>query len=437
MAEQEQGQVQEREYEQYTPQTSGRLFNSAMFGFNKEEVLEYLDELADENYQRQEAAENRIQELTRKIQVLENAAVANAKQASSGPAANPKELEAARAKLQQVTQELEIAKAATQQAEEELLQFKEQLYTSQQESNWLREEYQKSDRQIAELRRQLDDASSGQWSDADEQITELRRQLQQMTETQQQLEEELEEAREAAQALDIEDDDADEDDYYEEQDEVSRAASVIIADANAEAQRIRAEAYEEKERIRRQIISSAGGLADSVYTLREDVSSVEGDVSGVLESVQQALSEVLSALGRTEQNLSTLGVQVERFPASAPPVYKNQQQVVYFQPAPVTPGVQAPVQSQAVKPANQGGTIVRSTPQQSYEGGNFRRVWPDEAENAPQSNTKPFRPTYSNSPAPYIVSGAEAYQQQREPDSEERLRALSDTLVETLRQMLT
>ena len=429
MAEQEQGQ--EREYEQYTPQTSGRLFNSAMFGFNKEEVLEYLDELADENYQRQEAAENRIQELTRKIQLLENAAVASAKQAT-GPAANPKELEAARAKLQQATQELEIAKAATQQAEEELLQFKEQVYTAQQENNWLREEYQKSDRQIAELRRQLDDASSGQWSDADEQITELRRQLQQALETQQQLEEELEDAREAAAAVDGE-----EEDYYDEPDEISRAASVIIADANAEAERIRAEAYEEKERIRRQIVSSAGGLADSVFTLREDVSTVEGDVSGVLESVQQALSEVLSALGRTEQNLSTLGVQVERFPSSAPPVLKNQQQVVYFQPAQITPAPQPVSPIPVAKPAYHGAAPVRSTPQQSYEGGNFRRVWPDEADSNQQSNTKPFRPTYSNSPASYVVSGAEAYQQQHETDSDERLRALSDTLVETLRQMLT
>lgn len=430
---------QDIEYEQYTPQTSGRLFNSAMFGFNKEEVLEYLEELADENYQRQEQAENRIQELSRKIQMLENAAVANAKQAPPN-AANPKELEAARAKMQQLKQDLDIAKAATQQSEEELLQYKEQLYNAQQENNWLREEYQKCDHQIAELRRQLDDASSGQWSEAEGQIGQLRHQLDEALQAQHKLTLDLQEAHQIQQQLEDELDDMQHSGHnngaYYQDNSVNQAASVILADAQAEAERIRAEAYEEKERIRRQILSSAGGLADSVASLREDVSDVEGDVSSVLESVQHALAQVLSALGRTEQGLSSLGVQAERFPASAPSVVKNQPPVVYFQPG-AQVAAAPPQPAPAPHPSHPAASLATSkvSPAQSYDGGNFRRVWPDEEE-PPRANTRPFRPSYSNSPTPFVVAGAEAFQQQEDPMTQERLRALSETLVDTLRQML-
>ncbi|MGD9560604.1 MAG: hypothetical protein AB7V55_08380, partial [Oscillospiraceae bacterium] len=109
------------EYEQYAPQTGGRLFSSSMFGFNKEEVLEYLDELADENYQRQEAAELRNQELIQRIQALETAA-----ESAPPPTAAPAEMsEEDQQRLAGLAEELDIAKAATQQAEEDLAEVRD------------------------------------------------------------------------------------------------------------------------------------------------------------------------------------------------------------------------------------------------------------------------------------------------------------------------
>ena len=193
------------------------------------------------------------------------------------------------------------------------------------------------------------------------------------------------------------------------------ASAAIIADANAEADRIRAVAIDEKERVRRQIRSSAGGLAESVSNLRVDVTGVENNVTTVLESVQTALADIMNALGRTEQNLTTLGVQVERFPAQSAAVPKYpQQQVVYFQP-----------NGQQPSPAP---TKRRRQPD-SFGTGGFRRIT---SETAP-SAARPFKPAYSSAQAWPNTMVAE------EPENE-RVRALAenlaDTLVDTISEML-
>lgn len=436
--------VAEQEYNQYAPQTNGRLFSNSMFGFNKEEVLEYLEELSEENYQRQAAADARIQDLTAQIRNLEASAQHN-------PTVSNEELDGMRRKLAAMNQDLDVSRTASQQAEGELHDSKEQLYTAQRENEWLREEYQKSDKQIAELRRQLDEASSGQWHGAEEQITELRRQVAEV-----EAERDAAEAERDAAEAERDAAEAERDAYLEgmdlpEDSPAGQAAGYIIQEANEEAERIRAAALADRDRIHRQILTSASGLAGSISTIREDVSGVEGDVSSVLESVQEALGELMTALSRTEQNLTTLGVAAERFPATSPPVSR---QLVYFQPsAQLTakpqpePQQQAPApqprpaperprvaQSRRTRPAASASLTASATPPASYGGGGFRPVVPDNT----SGKTRPFRPTYSNSPTAsgaYFPQAAEVLAP--EPDEkEERIRQLSETLVDTLMQMM-
>ncbi|MDL2254243.1 hypothetical protein LJC49_09310 [Ruminococcaceae bacterium OttesenSCG-928-I18] len=443
------------EYDQYAPQTNGRLFSNAMFGFNKEEVLEYLEELADENYQRQEAAEQRIRELDMQIKNLE----ARAAVVEEMPQGQMDVVEESRRQLAEVSNSLEVARSAAQQAEEELAEYKEQLYTAQNENNWLREEFQKSDKQVAELRRQLDDASQGQWFGAEEQIAELRRQLEEVMAQRDTIQAERDAAEAEREAAEAERDaaeaerdaaEAERDAMEAERDAMEaereaevayaespagQAASTLIAEATEEAERIRESAYAERDRIHRQILNSAGGLSESIGSLREDITGVEGDVTEVLENVQETLAELLVSLGRTEQNLTTLGVQAERFPSAATPVAN--QQVVYFQPGPQV--------SADTPPQTQGRTKKRSPkaktpePAQSYGSGGFRRVWPDEQ--GASAKTQPFRPTFSNSPTAsgaYLTQTARALpREEYEYDPEgDRMRALTETLVDTLRQML-
>ncbi len=582
------------EYEQYAPQKDGPLFSNAMFGFNKEEVLEYLDELADENYQRQDAADRQIQELVQRINALE----ASGPTAPADNSAVMAELNAAKEQMQQLSEqvgrldeELEIAKAATQQSEEELAEVKDQLITQQKENSWLRDEAQKNDEEISTLRTQLDagtSSDSGEWQrelaqaearaeelksmleksnqeleaitlvhqdllkngeahigytdeqltqteeqlvQAEEQLTQTEEQLiqteeqliqteeqltqteEQLTQTEEQLihteeqltqteskltqtEEQLtqiggkltqtteqltqtegklsqtegqltltkgrlvqtEEQLSQLQAQ-LEDTQLQLDSHVRSQNSSSlklaaqnqevtqlrddlqqaqikihelesqkpsqTASAAIIADANVEADRIRAMAVDEKERIRRQIKSSAGGLAESITNLRGDVTGVESDVTQVLESVQTALADILSALSRTEQNLNTLGVQVERFPAASAAV-PPPPGVVYFQP-----GQQVAPQA---KPTTRSGRNSKTL--QNFGTGSFRQLNSDELPD--DSNVRPFKPSYSSGSTtqwPQQTATAEAYAENEDP-AEERMRVLAENLVDTLVQMM-
>lgn len=507
------------EYDQYAQPAEGRLFSSSMFGFNKEEVLEYLDELADENYQRQEAADLQIQELTQKLQAVEES-LQNIPETSEG--ANPAELEELRGHTQQLSEDLDIARAATQQAEEDLAEIRENLFNMQQENNWLREEREKTDTEMAELRRKVDSLDSGEWdqkaeieqklADAQKQIEELNtkletagtaingedgkkiaeaeRKLAEVTEklsaaaslneeltarvqaaegryaeaerqsaitlqqvadanrraeqTQNELKRVAQQAATAqtaesksriiseqlsamqakakeAQAkivksdIEIEELKKQLEEALANQNDAraTAASAAIIAEANDEAERIRAVALEEKERIRRQIQNSAGGLAESVTNLRGDLSGVENDVTIVLEAIQTALADIMAALNRTEQNLNTLGVQVERFPATSAAVPK--QQVVYFQPS-----------EDVIAPPAMGTRTRKATPVETLRQSSFRRV----GVSTTDEKLRPFRPTYTNSPA----AAAVAYQPEEEDDN--RKRASLESIIETLSQML-
>lgn len=508
-------QGQNYEYDQYAPQTGGRLFSSSMFGFNKEEVLEYLDELADENYQRQEAAEMQIQELTQKVQNLE---AALSQQQAAPVQENPQQ-------VTQLNEELEISKAAVQQAEDELAEVRDQLFNAQQENEWLREEHQKSDTQIAELQRQIDQITSGEWNGtADgQQMEEQRQKLEeaeqllmqrerillereqqlaraeqdlatagnghfselqnhlaeqehQLAETQHKLAESERRHTELMQRLSQAELQANDNKRRLEDREIALSASqnrliereralaenqrqmadnhrqiaelrnqldqtlaeleeqrnidpntvasaAIIADANAEAERIRAVALDEKERIRRQIRTSAGGLAESITNLRTDVSGVENDVTHVLEAVQTSLADVLAALSRTEQNLNTMGIQIERFPAVSATVPKAPgQQVVYFQPSGQTIAPEP-----AAPPTGQ-----RAFAPESYGQGGFRRVWPEPDDDA---KTRRFRPSYTSNTNLWPQTATAA--KPAAAPQEERMRGLAENLVETLVEMLT
>lgn len=711
------------EYDQFAPQTGGRLFTNAMFGFNKEEVLEYLDELADENIQRQEAADVQLQELKQRISALEEslakAQEAPALQMGDGQVFealnfDAQQFEADQQLLVQLTEEVDIAKMATQQAEEDLAEARERLFNAQQEAEWLRGENQKTDTQVSELQKRLDDVLSGQWVapsaqqqqeendrllaenqrliaenqqksaeaetlyeenlsvksekesleaesnlqmadqqklqeeinrlfaenmrlmaeielfasqkeqdladsqssfaqqsqnfaqlnlqisqleaelesaqmlcqnkdlqlaktneellqaknsqgenqagllsarlqladnartlaalqeeaemakkdlqnakiDAEEQqnnlfvlhqenqqklddaqkcLAQAQRQLEDSLQNAKRREEELEtqllqyakagteneqslaelaklldettlqreNLLEKAQKMQAELDERvkvdkekqaefdlllgnnqeqlaqsrqkaqeNEDIVFALQAKIAQVeaeleeersadhsgtvSAAIIAGANAEAERIRAMAMDEKERIRRQIGSSVGGLSTSIANLRGDVEGVEVGVTSVLSAVQTSLADILSALSRTEQNLNTVDVQVERFPAASASVPKApHQQIVYFQPS-------------ALPEAAGGKTAKnRPLPPESYGQGGFRRVWADETK-ADTAPPQAFRPSHTTSPA---AQAAPAFwplpdEVSSQNPKELRVRALAENLMDTLREMM-
>ncbi len=449
------------EYDQYAPKENGRLFSNAMFGFNKEQVLEYLEELADENNQRQEMATQRIQELDAQLKQTEmNVARTQQLLQEQQPKLADAEMQK---KLEELANALQISREASMQAEDELAEAKEKLFTSQNENNWLREEHQKTDKQIAELRRQLDEASQGQWYGAEEQITELRRQLEESLVQQRAAEQEkevldaeikaleaerevLEAERDAAEA-EREAAEAERDAAEAERDaaeaernmlltvregqETSHVADQttrqLVAEATQEAEHVKKLAYAERDRLHRQLLNGAGGLVDNITCIREDITAVEGEVTTVLESVQDMLAELLVSLNHTEQGLSTLDIQIERFPSASPSVAK--QKPMHFQPVPVARQEQIALQNNHQQPL-----VARAT--NGLGQAEFHRVSAQQTASRPKAQL--FRPSFTNSSATgaYYTQTARTLPVQEVDTEEERMKALTDTLVNTLRQML-
>lgn len=490
------------EYDQYAPQANGRLFGSSMFGFNKEEVLEYLEELADENAQRQEVADRRIQELSQRLHTAESRMLSGSGGASADPQLRAA-YEDAMHQMEGMSQNLEIAQMATQQSEDELAALREQLYNFQQENAWYQNEHQHAEESINYLNQQLQQLSAGQWQ-GDEQAALLNQQLEARTTEVQQLRSqvntertqlmgensrlnaelqqlkaqvntertqlsgennrlnlelqqmrtqindgapeaqqlktqvekqntELQNLRTLLQTVTSERDAARS--SLSNPDQRSKQVSeAILAEANAEADRIRAQATAERDRIQRQIRSSAGGLATSIVNLRDEISDLEGGTANALESIQSSLSSIASSLSRTEQNLTTMGVQIERFPASSPSV------------APQTPLMVYPSHQQVagVYPAEAEVPMMQVQPQQAP----VAAVWPQPQPQAQSSSRtssnngggRAFRPTYSNSPTAAVAwpkaSVGSKYVQSSEDPREAKMRSLSESLVDTLRQMM-
>lgn len=156
--------AEQNEYEQYAPVESGRMFNSAMFGFNKQEVLNFLADTADENLKRQQAAEAQIRQLTQRLQELE----------AGGAAAGDAPPDAAAA------EQLERARIATEDAQEDVQLLREELRRSKKESGWLRTEYEKLANHNAELHRQLESDTPAASPETDKALAAAQQELEQL-----------------------------------------------------------------------------------------------------------------------------------------------------------------------------------------------------------------------------------------------------------------
>lgn len=175
------------DYDQYT-HPGGRLFSSAMFGFNKGEVLEYLDELANENIKYQQEARLQIEELKRTIDAL---------QAGQAPQAPVDDATVDITAQEGLAEALEVARAATQQAEDELAQARMQLEAARHDVSRLSEENRLLETQkraaLDELGQRADEAAQTQADDAlAEQVASLEEENQKLAQANEALAEQVE-----------------------------------------------------------------------------------------------------------------------------------------------------------------------------------------------------------------------------------------------------
>ena len=119
-------------------------FRTALMGFQKQDVLNWIDERTAEAQKRQEEAKAREAELQQQL-----AALQEEKQALDAQLAD------AKARVQQMHEQLEDCKARQEKAEAEAQSYKVRLFDKEQEVVRLRGESSEMRRQLDELAAQL------------------------------------------------------------------------------------------------------------------------------------------------------------------------------------------------------------------------------------------------------------------------------------------
>lgn len=283
-------------------------FKTSLMGFQKAQVLAYIDELSAKALESQKQQEEAAEALRKELE--------NAK------ADNDVLLEKTKEVCDRLTSEEKRAGEAENRARaaaEQLLHmeetangYKSRLFTKEQETVVLRADNARLTEQLEQQHRQLEQA-----------LADLEAARAEGEEKARQGREELERQRSAFE----EEKQADLCRMEQEKEEAQR---------QMEQQREAAERQLELEKARfdqtcraqqESARQSAQQMADTVLLLRSQLEQVDRQIAEAAERLQKATGAIYTALGETEQNLVTLGAQAESFPEPLPE-----------QPAPPKPG---------------------------------------------------------------------------------------------------
>ena len=150
-------------------------------------------------------------------------------------------------------------------------------------------------------------------------------------------------------------------------------ATAHIEKAKEDAAAIVAQAKVEKSKAKAGLAESADGIAASIAVLKAQLAAVDAKILAATGDLQKATDGITAALGNTERSLSSLGAQVERFPENAPAAQPQPAQPA----APPAPQEPAPareyaVQEHAAYPVREGrsvrdGAVPAFAPDSEYD----------------------------------------------------------------------
>lgn len=275
-------------------------FKTSLMGFQKAQVLAYIDELSAKALESQKQQEEAAEALRKELE--------NAK------ADNDVLLEKTKEVCDRLTSEEKRAGEAESRARaisEQLLHmeetangYKSRLFTKEQETVVLRADNARLTEQLEQQHRQLEQALAdleAARAEGEEKARqgreELERQRGAFEEEKQAGLRQMEEEKEAARL----------------QMEQQRQA----AERQLELEKAR---FDQTRRTQQESArQSAQQMADTVLLLRSQLEQVDRQIAEAAERLQRATGAIYTALGETEQNLVTLGAQAESFPKPLPP----------------------------------------------------------------------------------------------------------------------
>ena len=318
-------------------------FHTELFGFNRVEVLSYIERISAANAEKARALEDTIAALQKDltgVRRLGSTLAQKAKQVFN-------ELENQKKRAEDAVAEAAALRTEVDKANDEIAAVRSRLFAREQENAALKSDNARLSETVDDLTRALTrrgaplpagQNASASGSSGDQALLQ-----------QAQLK-----ARDILRAADAQ-------------------ATAHIEKAKEDAAAIVAQAKVEKSKAKAGLAESADGIAASIAVLKAQLAAVDAKILAATGDLQKATDGITAALGNTERSLSSLGAQVERFPENAPAAQPQPAQPA----APPAPQEPAPareyaVQEHAAYPVREGrsvrdGAVPAFAPDSEYD----------------------------------------------------------------------
>ena len=318
-------------------------FHTELFGFNRVEVLSYIERISAANAEKARALEDTIAALQKDL--------TGVRRQGSTLAQKEKqvfnELENQKKRAEDAVAEAAALRTEVDKANDEIAAVRSRLFAREQENAALKSDNARLSETVDDLTRALTrrgaplptgQNASASGSSGDQALLQ-----------QAQLK-----ARDILRAADAQ-------------------ATAHIEKAKEDAAAIVAQAKVEKSKAKAGLAESADGIAASIAVLKAQLAAVDAKILAATGDLQKATDGITAALGNTERSLSSLGAQVERFPENAPAAQPRPAQPA----APPAPQEPAPareyaVQEHAAYPVREGrsvrdGAVPAFAPDSEYD----------------------------------------------------------------------
>ena len=318
-------------------------FHTELFGFNRVEVLSYIERISAANAEKARALEDTIAALQKDL--------TGVRRQGSTLAQKEKqvfnELENQKKRAEDAVAEAAALRTEVDKANDEIAAVRSRLFAREQENAALKSDNARLSETVDDLTRALTrrgaplptgQNASASGSSGDQALLQ-----------QAQLK-----ARDILRAADAQ-------------------ATAHIEKAKEDAAAIVAQAKVEKSKAKAGLAESADGIAASIAVLKAQLAAVDAKILAATGDLQKATDGITAALGNTERSLSSLGAQVERFPENAPAAQPQPAQPA----APPAPQEPAPareyaVQEHAAYPVREGrsvrdGAVPAFAPDSEYD----------------------------------------------------------------------
>lgn len=272
-------------------------FHTELFGFDRVEVLSYIERISAANEEKARALEETIAALQHDL------SGAHRRSSTLEQKANQvfSELESQKKRAEDAVAEAAALRTEMDQANDEIAAVRSRLFAQEQENKTLKSDNNRLSETVADLTRALEQRGVTQPEWRVEKTLPVEGENEKQLLQQAQLK-----ARGILRAADAK-------------------AEAHIERAKQDAAAIVAKAQEQSSAVRADLGESAEGITASIAVLKAQLAAVDAKILAATSDLQKATDGIAAALNDTDQSLSALGAQVKSFPAAAPAAQLRQE----------------------------------------------------------------------------------------------------------------